>query len=136
MRRLWTNTSERSVNPGTIRLSEIGIYLRRHTSLYLQCRETQRVLAAPTRIWASVPTNDLDLVTSELSLLETLVQPLKNADKLLITAYETLLCETQITLVPITADVLRIAAQIRASTNLKTPDAIHAATARISNSIL
>jgi predicted nucleic acid-binding protein len=32
-------------------------------------------------------------------------------------------------LIPITAGILRAAAQVRAATNLKTPDVIHAATA-------
>ncbi len=44
-----------------------------------------------------------------------------------------LLTRTEIELFPITLDVLRESAKLRAVENLKTPDAIHAATAKASN---
>jgi predicted nucleic acid-binding protein len=44
-------------------------------------------------------------------------------------AYDQLLTASPFQLIPIGQAILRIAAQIRATTNLKTPDAIHAATA-------
>jgi predicted nucleic acid-binding protein len=58
-----------------------------------------------------------------------LVAPLRNADSVLVAAYETLLLSTEMQLMPMTRSILREAAQLRAQTNLKTPDAIHAATA-------
>lgn len=62
-------------------------------------------------------------------LLETLVGPLKHGDADLVTAYEELLTASEMRLIPITVGILRAAAQLRATINLKTPDAIHAATA-------
>jgi predicted nucleic acid-binding protein len=61
--------------------------------------------------------------------LEVLAAPLRNADSVLVTAYETLLLPTETQLMPMTRAILREVTQLRAQTNLKTPDAIHAATA-------
>ena len=80
-------------------------------------------------MWLKSATSDIQIISSELALLETLVAPLRNADSVLVTAYETLLLSTEMQLMPMTRAILREAAQLRAQTNLKTPDAIHAATA-------
>jgi predicted nucleic acid-binding protein len=80
-------------------------------------------------LWLKFQTGEIELMTSELTLLETLVFPLKNANTILVRDYEQLLLSSEIQLVPITQSVLRTAANLRANTNLKTPDAIHAATA-------
>ena len=80
-------------------------------------------------LWLKSATGEIQIISSELTLLETLVAPLRNADSVLITAYETLLLSTEMQLMPITRAILREAAQFRAQTNLRTPDAIHAATA-------
>ncbi len=80
-------------------------------------------------MWLKSGTSDIQIISSELALLETLVAPLRNADSVLVAAYETLLLSTEMQLMPITRGILRQAAQLRAQTNLRTPDAIHAATA-------
>lgn len=84
-------------------------------------------------VWAFLKNGEIEVVTSELSMLETLVRPLRNEDADLITAYETLLTASQVELIPITVSVLRNAAELRAEQNLKTPDSIHAATASLPN---
>lgn len=61
--------------------------------------------------------------------METLVFPLRNEDSLLINAYENLLLSEPMQLIAINQSILRQAANLRASNSLKTPDAIHAATA-------
>ena len=80
-------------------------------------------------LWTAVENQTLRVVTSELTLLETLVKPLRDGDTLLARDYEMLLTATRLRLQPITAQILKDAAQIRATAKLKTPDAIHAATA-------
>ena len=80
-------------------------------------------------MWLKLKAGEIRLVTSELTLLETLVMPLRQADATLVQAYEQLLSGTDIQLVPISQQILREAATLRATTNLKTPDAIHATTA-------
>lgn len=84
-------------------------------------------------LWDSVKNGEIEVVTSELSILETLVVPIRNEDADLVAGYETLLADSQVELIPITARVLRLAARLRAEQNFKTPDAIHAATALLSN---
>lgn len=89
--------------------------------------------AALEPFWNSVKNAEIEVVTSELSLLETLVVPMRDEDADLIAGYETLLTASQVGLVPITLSILRTAARLRATQNFKTPDAIHAATAVLSN---
>ncbi|MCY7376293.1 MAG: type II toxin-antitoxin system VapC family toxin [Pyrinomonadaceae bacterium] len=84
-------------------------------------------------LWQSLKAGEIEIVTSELTLLETLVQPVRQNNHILIAAYETLLTATEVELYPITLDILRESANLRALINLKTPDAIHAATAKAAN---
>lgn len=84
-------------------------------------------------LWQSLKNSEIEVFTGELTLLETLVQPLKQNNQILAAAYETLLTNTEIKLLPISREVLREAANLRAVQNLKTPDAIHAATAFSAN---
>ncbi len=80
-------------------------------------------------LWAASKAGQIEIVSSELTLLETLVGPLKHDNTELTAAYEHLLTSTELQLIPISAEILKAAARLRAETNLKTPDAIHAATA-------
>ena len=80
-------------------------------------------------MWLKLKAGEIRLVTSELTLLETLVMPLRQADVTLVQAYEQLLLGTDIQLVPVSQKILRDAATLKATTTLKTPDAIHATTA-------
>lgn len=81
-------------------------------------------------LWAALDAGTLEVVTSELTLLEVLVKPLRDHNQALVQDYEKLLTATRLKTLPVTASILREAASIRAVANLKTPDAIHAATAR------
>ncbi len=70
------------------------------------------------------------LVSSELTLMETLVGPLRSGNTVRQNQREALWQQVNTRLLPITQDVLREAARLRATIPaLKTPDAIHAATA-------
>lgn len=81
-------------------------------------------------LWQAAQTGDFMLVGSELLLLETLVKPLQTGDKELEQTFrQLLLASAEVQLYPITQFVLEQAVQLRASLNLKSPDAIHAATA-------
>lgn len=86
-------------------------------------------------LWQAAQTGQFTLATSALTLLETLVLPLKQNDALLIAAYERALTAADTQLLPITNDILRQAASLRAQFNLKTPDAIHAASALASGCV-
>ena len=74
-----------------------------------------------------------DIVTSELTLAELLVEPLRAGDRLRIAAYETLLTTHEaINVVSVDRPILTGAAHIRAAhSSTKLPDAIHIATAEL-----
>ena len=66
-----------------------------------------------------------ELVTSALTLLEVLVVPLRVRNRAVADRYEALLTRSRgIRLVALTQDQLRAAAQLRATTSVKTPDAL------------
>lgn len=80
-------------------------------------------------LWLAAKGKSIEIVSSDLTLMEVLVGPLKSGGAALVKAYEQLFRQAQTRLLPITQPILRRAAQLRATTNLKTPDALHAATA-------
>lgn len=70
------------------------------------------------------------LVTSELTLAEVLVVPLRLGREDLVAAYETLLAnDGLIDVLPVTRKILRASAALRASIGNKGMDAVHVATA-------
>ena len=72
----------------------------------------------------------IELVTSELTSAEVLVVPFRLAKSDLVETYETLLSgDGLIEVLPVTRDVLRQSAAIRATIGNKGMDAIHVATA-------
>jgi len=86
-----------------------------------------------TALWTKLQSGNLEVFTSELILMEVLVIPMRNSDTFLIDAYEQLLQLPQIQLIPINQLILREAARLRAVIpSLRTPDAIHVATAMTS----
>jgi predicted nucleic acid-binding protein len=88
-------------------------------------------------LWLTVSAGQVTVVTSELTLLEVLVRPLKVGDATTATLFRTVLKHTpDVQMLPITQSVLEEAAQLRATLGLKTPDAIHVATALLNGSML
>jgi predicted nucleic acid-binding protein len=74
--------------------------------------------------------HELTLITSTIALTECLVKPLRDGDTTLVAAYSDLFETTDgLHLVSVNAAVARRAADLRARYNLKTPDALHVATA-------
>jgi predicted nucleic acid-binding protein len=71
-----------------------------------------------------------ELVTSAVTLLEVLVVPYRVGDVQLAERYELLLTRSRgVRIVDVTRDQLRAAAQLRAATGMKTPDALQIAAA-------
>jgi predicted nucleic acid-binding protein len=87
-------------------------------------------------LWQAAQAKTIEVVSSELALMETLVGPLKSGNVTLQRDYEQALLGTDMRLLPITQAILRDAAGLRATTRLKTPDALHAATARQAGCVL
>jgi predicted nucleic acid-binding protein len=81
-------------------------------------------------LWQGAKQGQYSLFGSDLLLLEVLVRPIQAGDHLLETAFRQLLTRSkEVTLVPISHAVLEHATRLRAQHRLKTPDAIHIASA-------
>ena len=80
--------------------------------------------------WHAAQQGDFLVISSELVMLETLVKPLKESDTVLEHCFREFLSASQeVRLIPISLTILEHAASLRATSGLKPPDAIHAATA-------
>jgi predicted nucleic acid-binding protein len=94
--------------------------------------EHPKYLSIVRPVFAAMTEGALTGVTSALTLMETLVLPYRTGTASLAGQYEAFLSRSRgLRLGEITSAVLRAAAQLRATHNIKTPDAIHLATALI-----
>ena len=71
-------------------------------------------------------------VDSELTRMECRVMPIRQGDDALLFSFESYFTTLVSELIPLTAEVMDRAAEIRARTRFRTPDAIHLAAATIS----
>lgn len=102
------------------------IYVDANTVNYAVERiEPYRTLLEP--IWQLAQQQQISLVTSELTWLETLVKPLRDNNTQLETLFRAFLAAQEMTLIPATLPLWEQAARLR-GLGLKTPDALHAAT--------
>lgn len=82
------------------------------------------------KLFVAYDNGDFSFITSTLTLLEVLVQPMKLNRQDLVEQYKRVLSEASgIVLVEVTAAVAVKAAELRAKYGLKTPDSIQVATA-------
>jgi predicted nucleic acid-binding protein len=80
-------------------------------------------------LWAKFEQNEVSIACSELIITEALVSPLRGGNVNSIANYEQLMFDAGINLIPIDRNILFSATNLRVRYRLKTPDAIHAATA-------
>jgi predicted nucleic acid-binding protein len=81
-------------------------------------------------LFSAIDQGRLGAVTSELTLAEVLVKPVKNQQEAIRRAYETAIRPSaSLQVIGISRDILIQSACLRAQSKLKLPDAIHAATA-------
>lgn len=77
--------------------------------------------------------NNIQIITSVISVSECLTKPIRENDTKLITIYERFFEQTQnMNVVDISFSIARKSADLRAQYGLRTPDALHIATAIIS----
>jgi predicted nucleic acid-binding protein len=114
---------------GTLILPSAGlVYLDANGVIYsVERHPVYWTLLQP--LWQAARGTTLEIVSSDLTLMEAMIGPLKSGNTVLANTYELLFQQAQTRLLPITQPILRRAAQLRATTKLKTPDAVHAATA-------
>ena len=92
--------------------------------------EEPRFLSSVEALFQETAAGRCQLVTSGLTLLEVLVVPYRDGDSPLAERYEALLTRSRgLHMVGISRDQLRAAAQLRAVTGMKTPDALQVAAA-------
>lgn len=73
---------------------------------------------------------DFEVVTSTMTITEVLVHPFRHDDDTLVATYRDILRNAaHLRTIPVTAKIAEIAARLRADHNIRTPDAIQAATA-------
>ena len=68
-------------------------------------------------------------LASHLSLLECRVKPLRDHDEMLLKHYQQFFCARDLTLIPLSLEIIEKATELRACYNLRTPDVLQAATA-------
>lgn len=115
---------------GTLILPKSGsVYLDANGFIYsVEHIEPYATLLEP--LWLAAQQNQFKVISSEMVLLETLTKPLREEDMVLENLFRTLLLQArEVRLIPTSLGIWEQAAQIRAKTGLKTPDALHAATA-------
>ncbi len=89
-----------------------------------------RYLTLLRPLFMRIDGGNVHAVTSALTLLETLVLPYRSGDRELAAKYETILTKGRnLTLVPIELPVIRLAAELRGATSVRTADALQLATA-------
>ena len=105
------------------------------TAIFIYFIEQHPRYAALLRpLFTLIDAGTVGAVTSALTLLETLVLPYRSGDRDLAAKYEAILTNGRgLTLVPIQLPVIRLAAEIRGTTSVRTPDALQLATALLAN---
>ena len=92
--------------------------------------EDERFLPVVRPLFAEADRGARLLVTSAITLLEVLVVPFRTGDRQLAGRYEALITRSRgVRVVDVTRGQLRAAAQLRAATGVKTPDALQLAAA-------
>jgi len=105
-----------------------AIYLDTSAIIYsVERNEPYFTLLAPA--WRQAEAGQLVVACGELVIAETLVRPMREGNAKLETAYRAVFAAPEVDLVPATRELWDDTARLRAETGLKTPDALHAATA-------
>ena len=92
--------------------------------------EHPRYFPAVETLFQALENGYLQGVTSGITLLETLIHPLRYRNQQLAREYEALLTQSRnLYLLELTIPLLRSAAQLRADTSMQTPDALQIAAA-------
>ena len=111
--------------------SELGQRIYIDTNIVIYAIEGLANYAAQVQpLLDAMDAAEIFVVTSELTLAETLVGPIKAQNLIIQQTYHSFLTTTDILeVVPVSRRILGEAARLRATSKLKLPDAIHLATA-------
>lgn len=116
------------MGPGLIRAGT-RVYCDSSVFIYAIERHVQ-FGAAASAVLKRGAANEIQIITCELTILETLVRPLRDNDPSRVKEFELAFGVPWLHLVEVRRDLLRAAAVLRAGApSLRTPDAIHLAAA-------
>lgn len=87
-------------------------------------------------LWSALQSRLTVIAGSELLVIESLTGAIESGDPALRANFESVFASGQLQLFPVTRDVLVRGAELRAAHRLRTPDAIHAATALLGNAAM
>ena len=122
------------MGPLTLPLAGL-IYIDASSLIYSVERvEPYRTLLEP--MWQDAQDGNVTIVSSPLLVLEALVKPLRDGNTGIESQYRELFASNAVRLLDASYQVFEDAASIRAETGLRTPDAIHAATALLAECTL
>ncbi len=115
---------------GTLTLPATGpIYLDANAFIFSVERiEPYCTLLKP--VWQQAQAGQFIIVSSDLVVLETLVKPLREGENAVEMVFWELFDAKEVRLIPATRPLWEEATRLRAKAGLRTPDALHAATAR------
>ena len=92
--------------------------------------ENPRYIGTVRPLFEALDRGEFTMVTSTVTLLEVLVQPLRHLDERLAEQYRSILLHARgLTTIPLTSDIAQEAAALRARYDIGTPDAIQVAAA-------
>lgn len=104
------------------------VYLDASAFIYSVERiEPYQALIEP--IWQRAQAGQFTVVSSELVVSEILVRPLREGNRVAESLFRSLLGANEVRLIAATRSLWEETARLRAETGLKTPDALHAASA-------
>ncbi len=115
---------------GYLTLPDSGpIYLETSAFIYSVERvEPYYSLLEP--MWRQAQAGQFVIAGSDVAVLETLIRPLRQGDIYLVGRFRDLFNANEVWIIPITRPVGGEATRVRATTGLKTPDALHVAAAQ------
>ena len=121
---------------GPLTLPDSGTVYLDSSGLIYSVERIQPYHALLEPIWRQAHAGQFAIVTSELAVLETLVKPIRESDAAVERLFGELFNSKEVTLIPATRQLWEEAARLRATTGLKTADALHAATALLTGCAL
>jgi predicted nucleic acid-binding protein len=103
-------------------------------NVFIHAYEEHRLFSPPARVlWALHKRGELRIVTSQWTLAEILIAPIRNRDRKAQQHYRKIFDSTGIHVHAVGQDILLEAARLTALHPLTLPDAVHAATAKLTN---
>ena len=106
---------------GSLSLPASGVVYIDTAPIIYSVEQHPQYASALSPLWVASKSGQIQVISSELALLETLVATLKHGDSVLADVHAELLTATEMRLLSITLDVRRDAAGLRAATDMRTP---------------